>query len=283
MLEITSKDNARLKTARAARDGSEKQLIFVEGLRLAEELAATNLEITEYFFTTEFARAERSALLLKKLRSFHGAIISSQLLRSISDTKTPPGIIVLAKKPETGKNVFLNKSPRLSKGGGNKDSTALARASVNFLLVVLHQLNNPSNIGAILRTAEAAGASGVVITANSADPFAPKSLRSAMGSAFRLPLWINAEFGEVIEFCRSRQIKTVCAELNAERMHTEIDWTVARALIIGQEANGLAPDEIAQTDDRVKIPMQPPVESLNAAVACGVILYEVARQRQLAG
>ena len=267
MLEITGKDNLRLKHARAVRDGRETDLLFVEGLRLAEEIAATDLEIVEYFFTEEFAESERGAKLLGKLADARAAILSENLLASISDTKTPQGIVVLAKKPEIGRAVL---------------EAALTRAEIPLLLV-LHKLNNPVNTGAILRTAEAAGAAGVILTRDSANVFATRALRGAMGSAFRLPLWTNAEFGEAVEFCRVHQIKTVCAALNATKTHLEIDWAAPRALIIGSEAHGLTPEEIAQTGDSLIIPMRAPVESLNAAVACGVVLYEAVRQKAALG
>jgi TrmH family RNA methyltransferase len=143
----------------------------------------------------------------------------------------------------------------------------------------LHELNNPSNVGAILRTAEAAGASGVILTKNSADVFSPKSLRGSMGAAFRLRFWTKADFSEVVEVCRQNRIKTVCADIRAAKNHTEIDWREATALIVGSEARGLSPEEIGETDEQIKIPMKTPVESLNAAVACGIVLYEAARQR----
>lgn len=294
MLEITSKDNGRLKTARAARDGRTRDALFIEGLRLAEEAASADLQINDYFFTDEFAANPRGAALLEKLRETNGARVSAKLLESIAETKTPQGIVVLAARPETKK--FVSEAEKSGKGEtaekakaqfDSKNSHALSSLrlfSFSYsppLFVVLHELNNPANIGAILRTAEAAGASGVILTENSADAFAPKSLRAAMGSAFRLPLWTNAKFVEAIEFCRANQIKTVCAELSAGKTHTEIDWTLPRALIIGSEARGLSAEEIAQANEGLRIPMRAPVESLNAAVACGVILYEAARQRRL--
>ena len=245
------------------RDGRETNFIFVEGLRLAQELAATNFEITDCFYTREFAQSERGARLLGKFANVRQATLSENLLASISDTKAPPGIVVLAKKPPVGRAVL---------------EAALENCKPT-LLIVLHKLNNPANVGAILRTAEAAGASGAILTRDSANVFSPGSLRGAMGSAFRLPLWTNTSFGEAIEFCLAHQLKTVCAQLNAQKTHVEIDWTVAKALIIGSEAHGLASDEIAQTDESLIIPMRSPVESLNAAVACGIVLYEAVRQR----
>lgn len=280
---ISSRDNPRLKHARAVRDGRERAEIFIEGLRLAEEAAAANLEITDAFFTPEFAATPRGKQLLSNLADVRVANISEKLLESISDTKTPQGIVILARKPETGKHLLVGEKGR--KGEGEKKFlTALSfpsSFSLSPLLLILHCLNNPSNVGAVLRTAEAAGVTGAILTAGSADVFAPKSLRGAMGSAFRLPLWTNAALAEAIEFCRKNNIKTVCAELNAKKTHIEVDWSEPKALILGSEAHGLAPEEIALTDESLKIPMQSPVESLNVAVACGVILYEAHRQRSL--
>lgn len=260
--QITSRDNARLKHARAVRDGRVEGEIYIEGLRLAEE-AAEVLEITHFFFTPEFAETVRGGELLKKSHNFNSAVVSQKLLESISDTKTPQGIVLLARKPKTGRQLLEEKL--------NSVPTPL--------FVVLYELNNPSNVGAILRTAEAAGSAGAILTRKSADVFSPKSLRAAMGAAFRLPLWTNADFNETISFFRANKIKTICADIRAEKKHTEIDWLRASALIVGSEARGLTPEEIEQTDEQTKIPMKAPVESLNAAVAAGIVLYEAARQR----
>ena len=260
--QITSRDNSRLKRARTVRDGRIDGEIFVEGLRLAEE-AVEFLEITDFFYTPEFAETERGEELLKKLHNFNGAVVGQKLLESISDTKTPQGVVLLARKQQTGKEILEKKLKSISAP----------------LFVVLHELNNPANSGAILRTAEAAGVAGAILTRNSADIFSPKSLRGAMGAAFRLPLWTGAEFDETINFFRANKIKTICADVRAEKKHTEIDWRTGAALIVGSEARGLSPKEVGQTDEQTKIPMKAPVESLNAAVAAGIILYEAARQR----
>src|SRR5262249_37615013 len=149
--------------------------------------------------------------------------VSEKLLESISYTKTPQGIVVLAQRPDSS------------------ETRLAASLEVNSLLVVLHQINNPVNVGAILRTAEAAGATGVITTRNSSDPFSPKSLRGAMGSAFRLPIWSGPLFGEVIEWCRAHGIATVCADAEASDAYTDVDWTRANALILGPESTGLTP------------------------------------------
>jgi RNA methyltransferase, TrmH family len=265
MLEITSKDNSRLKHARAVRDGKISTEIFIEGLRLAEEVLTSNLEVTDYFFTPEFPEAVRGAKLLKNLEGARGAILSGKLFASIADTKTPQGIVILAARPQTGKNNFANKLNSIA----------------SPLVIILHRLNNPANVGAILRTAEAAGATGAILTRESADAFSPKSLRGAMGAAFRLPIWADCGLAEAMEFCRAAHIQTVCADVRAAKTHVEIDWTHPRAVVVGSEAHGLSNEEIALADETLKIPMKSDVESLNAAVACGVVLYEAARQRFL--
>ena len=263
--EITGKDNSRLKHARAVRDGRIAEKIFIEGLRLAEEGAKSNLKFTDFFFTPEFALTARGSNLVRNLQNqnLRAASVSEKLLASIAETKTPQGIVVLAKKPASDKadleNVLSTKN--------------------NPLLVILNRLNNPSNIGAILRTAEAAGVAATILTENTADVFSPKALRGSMGSAFRLPLWTNAPFDEAMDFCRYHEIKVVCAELGARKTHTEIDWTKSKALMIGSEAHGLTAEEISQTDESLKIPMNFSVESLNATVACGIVLFEAVRQR----
>ena len=260
--KITSRDNVKLKHARAVRDGRIGDAVFVEGLRLAEE-AAESLKITDFFCTPEFSETERGADLLKKLNGVKVAILNQKLLESISDTKTPQGVVLLARKPETGKNILSEK----------------LKSVETPLLIVLHEINNPANIGAILRTAEAANVAGAILTRNSADVFSPKSLRAAMGAAFRLPLWTNADFAETIKFCLDSRMKTVCADVRAAKIHTEIDWRGASALIVGSEARGLSAEEVRETDEQIKIQMKAQVESLNAAVAGGIVLYEAARQR----
>jgi TrmH family RNA methyltransferase len=143
----------------------------------------------------------------------------------------------------------------------------------------MHRINNPVNVGAILRTAEAAGASGTIATQHTSDPFSPKSLRGAMGSAFRLPVWFGPSYEEVIDWCRDRNLQTICATLNATRNHDEADWVKPSTIIMGPESEGLSEAEISLAGDSVRIPMQGLAESLNVAVAAGVLLYEAARQR----
>jgi TrmH family RNA methyltransferase len=262
-MQITSRDNSLLRQARAVRDGKVEELIFVEGLRLCEEALRSRLTIEAVIVSQELQRKERTAGVIDELSQAAKRIgsVSEKLLESVSYTKTPQGIVVLAQRPEASE----------SRLGAQLDGRPL--------LVVLHQINNPVNVGAILRTSEAAGATGVITTKNTSDPFSPKSLRGAMGSAFRLPIWSGPTYTETIEWCRQRGITTICAAVNATTTYTEIDWTGPSALILGPESTGLTVEEMELADQRVSIPMRGMAESLNVAVATGVLLFEAARQR----
>jgi TrmH family RNA methyltransferase len=260
---ITSRKNPLVQRARAVREGHNDELVFVEGVRLCEEAARSGLRVEEVLFTEKISSDERAALLLDELRRGDARLtqVSDGVLESVADTRTPQGIVLLARRPSRDRATF---------------ERALGDAP---LLVILHGVNNPSNAGAMLRVAEAAGASGVVATVGSTDLLSPKALRSAMGSSFRLPLWSGATLEEVIEWCEGRAIKVVATDTGATLAHTGIDWRGARAVLCGAEGDGLSAQEVAAADERIKIPMRAPVESLNVAVALGVVLYEAARQR----
>lgn len=260
---ITSRDNSLLKHARAVRDGRVDDVIYVEGMRLCEEALTSGSNIQAVIFSEELARKKKPAELIAKLSGVSDRMvsISEKLLAYISFSKTPQGIVLLASRPETSEQHFANLQ------------------GDNPLIVVMHRITNPVNLGAILRTAEATGVTGAIATENATDPFAPKALRGAMGAAFRLPVWYRPSYSQALAWCAERGIQTVCADLNAQETHTEFDWTGPRALILGPETSGLSRDEIAAADAAVRIPMRKPVESLNVSVAAGVLLYEAARQR----
>jgi len=262
-MHITSRDNSLLRQVRAVRDGKVEDLIFVEGLRLCEEAYRSNLEIEAVVVSEELSRKERAAGAIAQLSkvSKRTASVSEKLLESVSYTKTPQGIIVLAQRPEAS------------------EARLAASLDANPLLVLLHQINNPVNVGAILRTSEAAGATGVITTSNTSDPFSPKSLRGAMGSAFRLPIWRSADYADTIQWCRQRDIKTICADVEATTPYTSINWTAPSALLLGPESTGFTSEELELADKKVAIPMKGMAESLNVAVAAGILLFEAARQR----
>jgi RNA methyltransferase, TrmH family len=260
---ITSRKNPLAQRARAVRDGREKEFVFVEGVRLCEEALRASVEFESVLYTRALTDDRRGAELLDSLREVcrDAHAVSEEVLESVSDTKTPQGVVALARRPQTGRE-------RIEQAAGVP------------LVVVMHRANNPSNAGAALRVAEAAGATGVILTKGSTDPLSPKSLRGSMGSAFRLPLWTGPTLEESLGWCAASGLRTVATAAASPSTHTELDWTTPRAVILGPEAGGLSEAEVRAAGEAVRIPMREPVESLNLATALAVVLYEAARQRR---
>lgn len=253
---IESRDNQKLKYARKVRDGKIAGSIFIEGLRLAEEVLRSDLQINDVFFTGE--PAKNAPELLDKFANANLFEVSPKIFDSICDTKNSQGIILIGDKPASGKEIIeIDKIPPL--------------------VVMLHRINNPGNLGAILRTCEAAGVSNVIITENSADVFSPKSLRGSMGAAFRLRLWTNAGFVEALNWAKTENLISICADVNSQTSFRSVDWKKPRLLIFGSEAHGLSSEERNLIDESLIIPMENEVESLNLAVSCAVILFEAKR------
>ena len=268
-MKITSRDNRKIKLVRKVRDNRLKELIFLEGLRLCKEVLRSEIPIQEVFYTKEFAENERGQILLSEFDSLTGNIfeVEETIFDSISATKNTQGIILICRRPHNSLEIFENSLTTIKK---------------KFpLLILLHEINNPSNLGAILRTAEAAGVAGIILTKNSADVFSPKALRGAMGANLRLPIWADADFFEVIKQAKEKNFSTICADVNSEKSYLEVDWKKPRLLIFGSEAHGLSFEERNSVEESLLISMENEVESLNLAVSCAVILFEAKRQQNL--
>lgn len=260
---ITSRDNAKLKLARAVRDGRERGMIFVEGVRLAEELFGSGLDARHVLVSSAFAETEKFAQLSELLLSKRASLakVATNLFRSMTDTENSQGIVVLAERPAGDLGAII----------ANREKAAPT--------VLLHKINNPANLGAVVRTAEAAGAAGVVTTAGSADAFSPKAVRASMGSCFRLPVVEGVEFRAAIDWAKADGLINTAADIGGSDSYFQVDWTKSRLLIFGSEAHGLSEGELQQLDESIKIPMDERVESLNLAVSAGIILFEAKRQR----
>ncbi len=261
--KITSRDNRRLVNARNVRDGKVKTQIFVEGRRLVREALTSDLVINECFVSEGFRDEKLIASLSVSTVKFNE--LSNKLFSSVADTERSQGILALAARPITGQL-------------GIEENLNSSRAR---LVIFLKEINNPSNLGAIVRSAEAAAVAGVVVSTKSADPFSAKALRSAMGSGFRLPIWENVTFDEAMAWASTRNLIPTAADISAACSYTESAWEVPRLLIFGSEAHGLTDEELEKIEEKIKIPMQNGVESLNLAVAAAVLMFEAQRQIQI--
>ena len=268
-VRITSRDNRHLKFARRVRDGKEPDYIFVEGSRLCEEALRSNTVLDRIFYSEDFFNSHSADVMRYGSETdVDTFVLSNSLFGSIADTKTSQGIAIVVHRPESM----------------NLDGMFHDR-SVEIVLpvwVFLFEINNPSNLGAALRTAEAAGAKGVVISAGSADAFSPRSLRASAGSAFRLPIVSGADLQETFETAKKNGVRSVAVDARGSVNHEDLDWTRPTLLIFGSEADGLPDNIVGLADESLKIDMDPQVESLNLAVACGIVLFEARRQSKLA-
>lgn len=254
---ITSSSNERIKHARRVREGRERELIFIEGERLVGECVSSGLTLHACF--TAEAPSEVQQTLLERM-SCPVFQLSESVLESLSDTTSTQGIIVIAERPFPSLDrLFEGESP---------------------LILGLDRIQDPGNLGTLVRTAESAGVSGLFSFAGSADAFSPKTLRSSMGSAFRLPILPDVSGLGSIETCRARGIKTVVATGEADLFHYDYDWRQPTLLILGNEGRGASAEIMKACDARVRIPLHAPVESLNVAAAGAAILFEAVRQRR---
>jgi TrmH family RNA methyltransferase len=277
--KITSRQNPLVKRFRRVRVTGERHHVFLEGVRLIEDALGAGAHFESLAYSSEIESTERGLALLDALQKVpcRGAQVTRQVMQAIADTESPQGIVAIATRPYYDLEEVFNQSPQL--------------------IIIADRLQDPGNLGTIIRTAEAAGATALITTHDTVDPFNQKSLRASMGSAFRLPVVTNAQPLDIFSICRNRKMKIIASgparERNAPAIedtdrikpvlaHTQVDLTMPVALILGREASGLADDLRSNVDGFVYIPMAGKIESLNVAAAAAVLLYEAARQRDFA-
>jgi TrmH family RNA methyltransferase len=257
---ITSSSNPRIKSAQRVRDGREDGFLFVEGERLVEELAASDLSVQQVFHSGSPTPRTAALVSLFETLGVERLPCAEVALKALSATVQPQGIIAIAHRPlPLPLDHFL--------------------AFDNPLILVLDAVQDPGNVGTMLRTAEAAGVTGVIALQGTADPLSPKALRAAMGSAFRLPVVSGITVEHLLNWAKATGIRLIAAATDSAAPHSHDVWSEPCALIMGNEANGVATSLLKAASQRVFIPMRPPVESLNVAAATAVLLFEAARQR----
>jgi RNA methyltransferase, TrmH family len=243
------------------RAGADAELMLIEGPKLLGEALDARLAVVEVVVSASRLADEALAPLLSRLAGtgIRARAVEDRLLASLSEVETSQGLLALARRPAIDADAAL---PGIS------------------LLLVAVGIQNPGNLGGLLRTAEAAGATGAWLTDGCADPYSWKSLRGSMGSAFRLPVRRGVATADLMAALRARGLRTLAADAAAPLRYDAADLSGPLALLVGSEGTGL-PEELARAADlRVSIPLLPPVESLNVGVAAGVLLFEAARQRR---
>mgnify|MGYP000510696016 CR=1 FL=1 len=257
MREIRSKDNKIWKrceqlTMRKYRDRSG--LYLIEGENLLDEAIRNHVRIETVLVREDCQKA------LPPEAADKAFLLDARLFDKLAQTVTSQGILAVVAKAEVRKEDFIG------------------LPGSNF--IVLDRLQDPGNIGTILRTADAAGYRLAILMKGTADVYAPKVVRAATGSLFRMPVVSMASTEELVEFTRAAGKKLTATCLDAQRCYYDEDLTHDIALVIGNEGSGVAPALIESSELRIKIPMQGNIESLNAAVAAGVLMYEAMRGKR---
>lgn len=185
-------------------------------------------------------------------------VVTEEQMKKLTDTVTPQGILCVVRQPSYTMEDIINHP-------GHR------------LLMILEDIQDPGNLGTIFRTAEGAGASGIIMTKGCADLFNPKVVRSTMGSIYRVPFFVTDDIEQTISLVKNAQIEVFAAHLKGEHFYDEIEYKDA-AFLIGNEGRGLKDSTASLADTYIKIPMSGELESLNASMAAGILMYEHNRQ-----
>jgi TrmH family RNA methyltransferase len=255
---ITSTKNQKIKEIRAlqsrAKIRREEQAFVVEGVRLAEEAIAAEWQPNLCLFTEEISERGRELLSTLKEQNIPVEEVAPHVMKAASDTQTPQGILLVL-----------------------PFKTLPLPEKLDFVLIA-DQVRNPGNLGTLLRSAAAAGVQGVLLPEGSVDTFSPKVLRGAMGAHFRLPIH-TLTYTEINKIYTQNNLNLLVAAAGEGIPYTQTDLTRPLALVVGGEAEGASPELQENADGLIHIPMPGGGESLNAAIAGAVILFEVVRQR----
>jgi TrmH family RNA methyltransferase len=258
---IRSRSNAVVRRFRALKERAGGDLALLEGTKLVEEALAAGVRIVEVAASPRARLKPRGRAVLAALQEggVPVRLVDEEVLASISEAETSQGLLAVARRPAFAEQDLFRGQP---------------------LLLVAVGIQNPGNVGALLRAAEAAGATGAYLAEGCADTFSWKALRGSMGSAFRLPHLRRGRARETLERLRDRGVATVAALSTARTRYDDVDLTRPVAFLVGNEGAGLDEELLAAASARVAIPMRGGVESLNVAVAAGILLFEAARQRR---
>ncbi|MBI5966698.1 MAG: RNA methyltransferase [Deltaproteobacteria bacterium] len=263
---ITSKSNSRIKEIRLLKQAKYRQArgeYFIEGIRLLEEALQQDLGVRKIAYSPRLAKTERGARLLskarKKIPDTEWLYVSEEVMGSISDTQSHQGVLAVLPKKEQSWEKFWEREG---------------------MILLLWQLQDPGNLGTIFRVADAGGAAGVILSQGTIDPYSPKVVRASMGSIFRLPFLLNQDLENCLKILRSKEYRVWATVVRDGPSFWKVDFSRPTAVLFGQEGAGLPEHLLEEVDELFTIPMASNVESLNVAMAAGLVIYEAYRQKK---
>lgn len=259
---ITSENNSLIKEVKHLKNKkyrNKKGLYFIEGVFFVKEALKEHADI-KYILISEFFKNNKFEIF-NQLNAGSSAlsVVSDKVFKKVSDTENPQGILAVIGMSEHKLNTL--------------------KSDKNFL-VVLEKVQDPGNAGTIIRTADAAGATGIILSGGCVDLYNPKVLRATMGSIFHIPVYYQIEMVECISILNQKGIQILACDIRGDKNIYNIKFTGNTALIIGNEANGISQRTANAADDLVRIPMPGRAESLNASVAAALLIYEVVRYKK---
>ena len=258
---ITSMQNRRVKEVAALllnrKDRQAEDAYVIEGIRMAKE--APEDHIRGIYVSETFAK-EPEKDLWNTCEKLGYEVLADDVFRKLSDTKTPQGILMVMGMPHSGQQDLLK--------------------TENPLLLLAEDIQDPGNLGTMLRAGEGAGLTGAIFSKGTVDIFNPKTIRSTMGSIFRIPFCYVEDLPETVRELTEKGLDIYAAHLQGSVSYEQPDYTKGCGFMIGNEGNGLTKEATEAATGAVRIPMLGQVESLNAGVASALLLYEAARQRR---
>lgn len=256
---ITSTSNPQVKNlillGKKSKARREQGVFLAEGRKMFEE--APKEWIQKVYVAESFLAQEEHK---NSLKGVDYEVLSDHVFKAASDTQTPQGILTVLSMPQWNL----------------EDTIQASQGSYLFL----ESIQDPGNLGTMLRTGEGAGITAVIANKTTVDLYNPKTIRSTMGSIYRVPFFVADDFADVICQMKKQGVKMYAAHLQGSVPYDEPDYTGASGFLIGNEGNGLTEETTALADAYIRIPMEGKVESLNAAIAATILMYEVNRQRR---
>lgn len=280
---ITSPANPRIRKLvelqKKAKLRRETGLFIIEGSRLCTD---TPEQYIREVYVTENRMRNASEREQRLLREHPLTIVSEEVMSKAADTSTPQGILCVAGMPVYSREALLGRRQvRDTETDLPEEKGDAPDRKKEPLLLVLEDIQDPGNLGTIFRTAEAAGATGILMSRGTVDLFHPKVVRATMSAIFRMPFYVSGDLCAELQILRQSGIRSYAAHLGGKRAYDALPLTGGCAFLIGNEGNGLSEALTAQADEKIIIPMEGGAESLNAAMAAGILLFEAARQRRM--
>lgn len=262
--KVTSRSNPLVKRFRETIAGKEPSLFLIEGIRFLEEALRRKASLEAVIYDPKILEKDRGKALIAALRAAKFRLVQApgEILDAVSGTESPQGIAALIARPDSG--------PSLEQ--------ILSMEEAPFVLVAAG-VSDPGNLGSLIRSADAAGATGVIVAEGAAQPFNPKCVRATMGSILRLPIAENVPVADILSIFKTRGVRMVATDSHAGIDFRDADYSGPVALCLGKEAEGI-PDEMRKAASlTVRIRLQHEVESLNVGAAGAILLFEIAERR----